>query len=151
MLNRIDQVQNDFLLQPRLERRSDQVPQQIRNTGHLPVPDVGTAPDICVSVHQAGRELVPEFGWQGQENGSVRAGKFATIRASSGRTLGALAHVFAPDDKKWPLDIIYFDGAGGDAALVGKGLGTSWAGNSIEHQRMRVPVQEAVFRRRAGS
>ena len=150
MLNQVDQMQDNFLLQSRFQGCSDNVPQQIRHTDDLPVPDLGTRPSICVSIHQAGRELVLEFGRQGLENGGIGTGEFAAVGPCSSCTRGTPAHVFAPDDEERLLDIVYLDGARGDAALVGKRLGTNRAGDSIEDERMRVPVQEAVFRGRAG-
>ena len=150
MLNQVDQMQDNFFLQPRFQGRSDDVPQQIRHTDDFPVPDLGTRPSVGVSIHQAGRELVLELGRQRPENGGIGTGEFTAIGSCSSCTRGTPAHVFAPDDEERFLDVVYLDGAGGDAALVGKRLGTSRAGNSIEDERMRVPVQEAVFRGCAG-
>ena len=149
MLDQVDEVQDDFFLQPRFQGCSDDVPQQTGHTDDLPVPDVGTRPSICVSVHQAGRELVLELGRQRPENGGIGAGELAAVGPCSSRTRGAPAHVLAPDDEEGLLDVVYLDGAGGDATLIDQRLGTSGARYAIEDERMRVPVQEAVFRGRA--
>jgi hypothetical protein len=91
------------------------------------------------------RELVFEPSGERSQDFMIGACKFPTLCGGVGNTGGTLAYIFATNDEKGVLEIVYFDRAGSDTTLVDQWCGTTRTSYSVEYEWLWIPIQETML------
>ena len=150
MLDRANDIQDRLLAQPRAQARADHIPQRRRHAHPVPAPNLRARPQIRAALEEQRGELVLELVRERAQDRRVRARELAALRADGADAHGARADVLAADDEERLAEVVHLDRARADAPAVDERRGAHGARDAVEHERLRVPVEEAVLGWRAG-